>query len=572
MVEQNCRAHLLIVSESSAGHFFPLQQILYLLSAPQYVSRVIVTVAEIDTRLQELAYLKERGDFGSLRFEELTMPAASPIPKPQPEELVHRRESVFQHMKKKLLLQKHNADALTCILSDMFFVFLQDLEEELRIPWYPLVPTTLNYTYACYLSSDPLLRSTDPGVRKQKISGLEFARVVAYPPDILACPEFISSKCEQFMKSEAILIPRVLYIGPLVNILGFRLGPPTTFEGTEKAKCLRSQVVDIRSQVFLSQPLLAFPCIVKRVSTKPFRATPSLSVGLWRKVTQEARSEKLGVWKLEQKVHPTLEQSGFTVTKLARRESSQLREEGGGSSAGSKHAVENDSEYTDVAAKVCNNRGRWSRNEWKWKIDYDWLDFYYESRKAYCKICTKARGKTCWAKAGRAQRMFRVAFACVEFIFYMSQFIQGYWTFLTNLASLAAAKDPTCKVVSEEVDVILNSVSSYFAYSSKRKADILSGLTKLSKVFQKSVVDVNSVGSLVNTTCTEIQGAFRAFKIQCMTEWRDRDFHLVAQVISFSPSFQCIDNENAREIWAKALQLWKGATSHRFLYSNPMPI
>ncbi|KAL3702535.1 hypothetical protein R1sor_020557 [Riccia sorocarpa] len=154
----------------------------------------------------------------------------------------------------------------------------------------------------------------------------------------------------------------------------------------------------------------------------------------------------------------------------------------------------------------------------------------------------------------------------------------------TNLASLAAAKFPTCKVVSEEVDAILNSVSSYFAHLSKRKAglyslqetlsdvrksmkrfckirwlsrsesvctlcdslesvlvyfkdiagkddctakslfqklasmrmiyilyflaDILSGLTKLSKVFQKSVVDVSSVGSLVNTTCTEVQVNF----------------------------------------------------------------
>ncbi|KAL2635339.1 hypothetical protein R1flu_006818 [Riccia fluitans] len=37
MVEQNRQAHLLIVSGSAAGHFFRLQQILYLLSAPQYI-------------------------------------------------------------------------------------------------------------------------------------------------------------------------------------------------------------------------------------------------------------------------------------------------------------------------------------------------------------------------------------------------------------------------------------------------------------------------------------------------------------------------------------------------------
>ncbi|KAL3700774.1 hypothetical protein R1sor_018796 [Riccia sorocarpa] len=70
-------------------------------------------------------------------------------------------------------------------------------------------------------------------------------------------------------------------------------------------------------------------------------------------------------------------------------------------------------------------------------------------------------------------------------------------------------------------------------------------------------------------TAGAVKGEFRAFKIQCMIEWRDKDFHSVAHVMSFSPSFQCTDSDAAREIFVKALELWKGATSNRFLYSNP---
>ncbi|KAL3694543.1 hypothetical protein R1sor_008194 [Riccia sorocarpa] len=90
-------------------------------------------------------------------------------------------------------------------------------------------------------------------------------------------------------------------------------------------------------------------------------------------------------------VQPTLERSGFTVTKIAR-----LSREG-------ESEVENDVDVEVEAGngrRVRANRGKWSRNEWKWQIDYDWLDFFYETGKTYCKICRKARGKTCWAKEG----------------------------------------------------------------------------------------------------------------------------------------------------------------------------
>lgn len=38
-----------------------------------------------------------------------------------------------------------------------------------------------------------------------------------------------------------------------------------------------------------------------------------------------------------------------------------------------------------------------------------------------------------------------------------------------NLAALDAAKAPDCKVVSSEIDALLNSISSFFNKSSKRK-------------------------------------------------------------------------------------------------------
>ncbi|KAL3680045.1 hypothetical protein R1sor_023001 [Riccia sorocarpa] len=270
--EPGRRAHLFMLSASASGHFFPCQQLLYLLSAPPYVSRVTVTVAEIGIRVAELAELKARGHFGSLdlRFEELLLPPPQQRVKQGPEDMVRRTKSAFEPLKRKLLLQKHNADAPTCILTDMFFFFIQDIAEELRIPWYPVVPNNLRYTYACYLRTNPLLSSTDPEVRKRNLPGLEFARVFDYPQDILDCWDFMSVKCDRFLKSEAILvndveawdrdvgtlsalrnhflsnasahnsgkIPRVFYIGPLANVAGFRLGPLTAVEDSERPECL----------------------------------------------------------------------------------------------------------------------------------------------------------------------------------------------------------------------------------------------------------------------------------------------------------------------------------------------
>ncbi|KAL3680046.1 hypothetical protein R1sor_023002 [Riccia sorocarpa] len=271
--EPGRRAHLFMLSASSAGHFFPCQQLLYLLSAPPYVSRVTVTVAEIGIRIAELADLKARGHFGSLdlRFEELLLPPPRQKVGKGPEDKNRQTISAFEPLKRKLQQQKHNADAPTCIVSDMFFFFVQDLAEELRIPWYPMVPNNLRYTYACYLRTNPLLSSTDPEVRKRNLGpGLEFARVFDYPQDILDRFDFMSVKCDRFLKSEAILvndveawdrdvgthsalrdhflsnasahntgkIPRVFYIGPLVNLAGFRLGPRTAFEDSERPECL----------------------------------------------------------------------------------------------------------------------------------------------------------------------------------------------------------------------------------------------------------------------------------------------------------------------------------------------
>ena len=39
----------------------------------------------------------------------------------------------------------------------------------------------------------------------------------------------------------------------------------------------------------------------------------------------------------------------------------------------------------------------------------------------------------------------------------------------TNLAALDAAKTPDCKVTSTEIDILINSISSFFHKSSKRK-------------------------------------------------------------------------------------------------------
>ncbi|KAL3689460.1 hypothetical protein R1sor_015769 [Riccia sorocarpa] len=277
------------------------------------------------------------------------------------------------------------------------------------------------------------------------------------------------------------------------------------------------------------------------------------------------------------------------------------------------------------------------------------------------------------------RRLYRDDKACIEFIYYISQVIQvevldrvrtsplfmsGDWN-LTNLASLATAKDLNCKAISDSglwlsksaaVSTLCDNLESVLVYfkdivvkddtSAKGLfqkltsfriiyilyflADILCGLTKLSKVFQKVVVDVSSVGSLVNMTCTEIQvnylmectdlnaydhdasgfpilpdfGPPGGYLKRLQSELRGGNwFHFVLisrdlenrdleSAITFQKSFanalisalqdRFQDNNivfafkifNPREgpvddIFVKALELWKGATNHRFLYSNP---
>ncbi|KAL3700775.1 hypothetical protein R1sor_018797 [Riccia sorocarpa] len=110
--------------------------------------------------------------------------------------------------------------------------------------------------------------------------------------------------------------------------------------------------------------------------------------------------------------------------------------------------------------RVRANRGRWSRNEWKSRIDYDWLDFFYETGNAYCenpldkvvKMATVrcddamvilfrttyfiAKESLAFSKFPKLmkligsvtddipRRLYRDDKACVDFIFYMSQVIQ----------------------------------------------------------------------------------------------------------------------------------------------------
>ncbi|KAL3675274.1 hypothetical protein R1sor_025222 [Riccia sorocarpa] len=87
----------------------------------------------------------------------------------------------------------------------------------------------------------------------------------------------------------------------------------------------------------------------------------------------------------------------------------------------------------------------------------------------------------------------------------------------TNLASSTAAKESNCKVVSDEVDTILNSVSSYFAHSSKRKAGLhslqvpsLSDARKSMKRFCK--IRWLSRSQAVCTLCDSLESVMVYFK------------------------------------------------------------
>ncbi|KAL3689219.1 hypothetical protein R1sor_015528 [Riccia sorocarpa] len=67
-----------------------------------------------------------------------------------------------------------------------------------------------------------------------------------------------------------------------------------------------------------------------------------------------------------------------------------------------------------------------------------------------------------------------------------------------------------------------------------------------------------------------IKGEYRAYKIQCMSEWRGYEFHRVAEMLSYSPSFSSLEGpEDASDLLVEALILWKSTSEYRFLYSNP---
>ncbi|KAL3677120.1 hypothetical protein R1sor_027068 [Riccia sorocarpa] len=96
-------------------------------------------------------------------------------------------------------------------------------------------------------------------------------------------------------------------------------------------------------------------------------------------------------------VQNTLERSGFTVTKKARRKSAE--------GTGETSVIRDEEAHHLDGSPVTNwlierNRRRWYLNSSKWMIDYPWLGFDYETGKAFCKSCSTGNGKTICAKDG----------------------------------------------------------------------------------------------------------------------------------------------------------------------------
>ncbi|KAG6545021.1 hypothetical protein Mapa_013713 [Marchantia paleacea] len=270
--QQRPRAHVLMVAADGQGHYYPFLQILYHLSTPRYVDRVTVTFVNSERGLVNFAARKENSDFGSLdlRFQALT--ASAPVQvgshRPGPEDFANNVMREFEPLKQKFLSDKGNADGPTCIMGDMFFSWLLDLAEDLNIPWYPIYPASSWYTYSCLVGSNPIWQSTDPEVRKQTAPGLNFCRIFDYPQDILWFSEFFSKKQERLEKSATVVInvpeewdvptgclaltrelleskaiaenrpvPKVVAVGPMVNIEGMTLTASSKKAETKRAQC-----------------------------------------------------------------------------------------------------------------------------------------------------------------------------------------------------------------------------------------------------------------------------------------------------------------------------------------------
>lgn len=98
--------------------------------------------------------------------------------------------------------------------------------------WYPLVPAAIRYTFSSFLSSNDVVRSTDPEVRKQNIPGMEFARIVDFPQDIRDQPHFFAQKCDRFTRSTAIVVndveawdPTGRAVAGLLSLIKQEMGP-----------------------------------------------------------------------------------------------------------------------------------------------------------------------------------------------------------------------------------------------------------------------------------------------------------------------------------------------------------
>ncbi|KAL3687392.1 hypothetical protein R1sor_013701 [Riccia sorocarpa] len=96
-------------------------------------------------------------------------------------------------------------------------------------------------------------------------------------------------------------------------------------------------------------------------------------------------------------VQNTLERSGFTVIKQARRKLA----EGTGETSVIRDDEAHHLDGSPVTSRLIErNRRRWNLNSSKWMIDYSWLGFDYETGKAFCKSCSTGNCKTVWAKDG----------------------------------------------------------------------------------------------------------------------------------------------------------------------------
>ncbi|KAG6548048.1 hypothetical protein Mapa_010482 [Marchantia paleacea] len=256
------RAHLLLVPLDSHSHFPTFRQLLYYLADKRY-NGLIVTVICSQQRVSELSKLRSRGDFNGLdlRLQEVfgkSRIAPNVIPKVSA--YSEQRKQEFKSYQEKLVQSKNDVESPSCIISDMFLCWLQETAEELEIPWYPVIATASWYTLSCMIGSE-LQREGFFQVNKSEkrnlaVPGLEFSRSSDFPSDVLELPEFFTCHSKRLAKACAILVntaeeidaptgglnglrvqveslamaghrqvPRVLAVGPMVQIPGFSSVP-----------------------------------------------------------------------------------------------------------------------------------------------------------------------------------------------------------------------------------------------------------------------------------------------------------------------------------------------------------